>query len=61
MSYLAFNVTREANFLGFWFIAINDKFGPIYRDKFDKIRKNGITNRTLGTGEMNVFRLQNAT
>ena len=52
---------REANFSGFWFIAINDKFGPIYRDKFDKIRKNGITNRTLGTGEMNVFRLQNAT
>ena len=31
-------LTREANFSGFPFIAINDKFGPIYRDKFDKIR-----------------------
>ena len=30
--------TREANFSGFLFIAINDKFGPIYRDKIDKIR-----------------------
>ena len=31
-------LSREANFSGFRFIAINDKFGPIYRDKFDKIR-----------------------
>ena len=29
---------REANLSEFWFIEINDKFGPIYRDKFDKIR-----------------------
>ena len=33
-----FFANREANFSGFSFIAINDKFGPIYRDKFDKIR-----------------------
>ena len=29
---------REANFSGLRFIAINDNFGPIYCDKFDKIR-----------------------
>ena len=31
-------ILREANFSGFRFIAINDKFDPIYRDKFDKMR-----------------------
>ena len=33
------NGNREANFSGFRFIPINDKFGPIYRGKFNKIRK----------------------
>ena len=57
-----FMTDREANFSGFWFIAINDKFGPIYIDKFDK--KASLLLSTLPTKTHNwtyKYWLQNAT